>query len=162
MELVSYLYKGNKIMDDDTILVSMGVFNRESVVLDAIKSVIGQTYKNVVLHIIDDCSTDGSVDIIMGFLNKTQCDNIIFGVSNNNLGVYKQRNNVFKYHENDLFGYFTNHDSDDTSNLERFDNLIKLIIMTGNDASESLGKRDETLKYFEGVTLIISCANHRI
>lgn len=44
--------------------VIMPSFNTEKYIKDAINSVLGQTYKNIELIIVDDCSTDNSVDVI--------------------------------------------------------------------------------------------------
>lgn len=49
------------------ISVIMPVFNQERFVADAIKCIIDQTYKNFEFIIVDDGSTDGTVEIIKGF-----------------------------------------------------------------------------------------------
>lgn len=49
--------------------VIMPVFNRETVVLDAINSVLNQTYDNWELIIVDDCSTDGTRKLLNDFNN---------------------------------------------------------------------------------------------
>ena len=52
------------MVDDIKISVVMAVFNRVSVVEQALSSVAEQTYKNIELIVIDGGSTDGTVDII--------------------------------------------------------------------------------------------------
>lgn len=44
--------------------VLMPVYNCENYILEAVESILQQTYFNFELLIIDDCSTDGTVDII--------------------------------------------------------------------------------------------------
>lgn len=50
----------------EKISVVMPMFNRESVVLDAIRSVIAQSYTNWELLIVDDGSSDDSVSVVLG------------------------------------------------------------------------------------------------
>ena len=45
-------------------------YNASKFILETIESVIGQTYKNWELIIVDDCSTDDSVTIIENFIKK--------------------------------------------------------------------------------------------
>ncbi|MFX0029486.1 MAG: glycosyltransferase family 2 protein [Candidatus Hermodarchaeota archaeon] len=80
----------------------MANFNSGKYIKDAIESIINQTYHNWELIIVDDCSTDNSIDIInsylhdariklirldrnhgVGFTKKTACEN----ASNDILGI---------------------------------------------------------------------------
>jgi glycosyltransferase involved in cell wall biosynthesis len=56
------------------ISVIMPVHNGEKYIKEAIDSIINQTYKNIELIIIDDCSTDQTADII----NKINFNKIIY------------------------------------------------------------------------------------
>ncbi len=55
-----------------------------------IDSVINQTYKKIELIIIDDCSSDDSIDIISSYANKY--NNISFRFNSQNKGVIYSRN----------------------------------------------------------------------
>lgn len=48
----------------------MGIYNCESTLVDAIESIIQQTYKNWELILCDDCSTDGTVQIAEQYIRK--------------------------------------------------------------------------------------------
>ena len=50
----------------------MSTYNRSKLVIKSIESIIKQTYNNWVIHIVDDSSTDDSVNVIMEYLNKLQ------------------------------------------------------------------------------------------
>ena len=45
----------------------MPSFNTEDYIVESISSVIKQTYEDWELIIVDDCSTDNSIDIIKSF-----------------------------------------------------------------------------------------------
>ena len=51
-------------MKKPKVSVIMAAYNHEKYVGDAIESVIGQTYKNWEMLIIDDCSTDRTREVI--------------------------------------------------------------------------------------------------
>lgn len=61
-------------MKQPLISVIMPVHNGEKYIKEAIDSIINQTYKNIELIIIDDCSTDQTADII----NKINFNKIIY------------------------------------------------------------------------------------
>ena len=68
----------------------MSVYNSERYLRDCIESVLNQTYPNFHFYIIDDKSTDRSLDII-----KSYTDGRIKLIQNkNNLGLTKSLNNV--------------------------------------------------------------------
>jgi len=74
-------------------------YNHEGYVLDALQSVLSQTYHNIQLIIIDDASTDNSVSVIEGFL-KTNPD-VQFIKQSENIGNCKAFNSVLKFAKGD-------------------------------------------------------------
>lgn len=44
--------------------VIIPTYNREKIISNSIFSVLNQTYKNFELIIVDDCSTDNTVDVV--------------------------------------------------------------------------------------------------
>ena len=70
----------------DIISVIMPCFNAEKYLREAVESVLGQTYTNIELIIVDDGSTDNSIDIARSY-----GDRIIL-VRQNNKGPYPARN----------------------------------------------------------------------
>ena len=51
----------------DKISVAMASYNGEKYIADQLNSIISQTHKHIEIVITDDCSSDGTVDIIKGF-----------------------------------------------------------------------------------------------
>lgn len=98
-------------MRNDSLLISvlMTAYNREKYIAEAIKSILDQTYLNFELIIVDDCSTDNTVQIAQNFQN---CDNRVKVYKNQiNLGDYPNRNKAVSYASGDIILFC---DSDDT------------------------------------------------
>ena len=58
---------GQAAMQHPLVSVVMPAYNAEKYIGEAIRSVQSQTYTNWVLLVIDDCSTDHTVDVEFGF-----------------------------------------------------------------------------------------------
>jgi glycosyltransferase involved in cell wall biosynthesis len=69
-------------------------YNHEAYVVEALNSVINQTYPNIELLIADDCSSDHSVGVIQDWLQNHP--NIYFSANEKNLGNTKTFNQLAK------------------------------------------------------------------
>ena len=69
-------------------------YNHEAYVVEALNSVINQTYPNVELLIADDCSTDNSVEVIQNWLENHP--EVHFLANEKNLGNTKTFNQLAK------------------------------------------------------------------
>ncbi|GAB1857521.1 hypothetical protein MHTCC0001_23570 [Flavobacteriaceae bacterium MHTCC 0001] len=74
-------------------------YNHEKYVVEALNSVINQTYNNIQLIIVDDFSSDNSISTINDWIKVNP--NTLFIENPTNLGVTKTFNNAFKYAEGD-------------------------------------------------------------
>lgn len=72
--------------------IIMPSYNKEKYIAKAIESVINQTYKDWELIIIDDMSTDNSVEIIKTFTD----DRIVFLQNEKNIGMAANRNRALE------------------------------------------------------------------
>lgn len=64
-DVASYLIsKTEKVDKKPLISVIMPVYNRKDVVMNAINSVLAQTYENFELVVVDDASTDGTTELL--------------------------------------------------------------------------------------------------
>lgn len=66
-------------------------YNHERFVEETLDSIASQTYKNIELIIIDDCSTDCSVDVIKSWIEKNDA-NCIFVSHRQNIGLSRTLN----------------------------------------------------------------------
>jgi glycosyltransferase involved in cell wall biosynthesis len=103
------------------VAVIMPVYNKAPFLRETILSVLNQTYSNFDLLIVDDCSTDKSLEIIEGFT-----DTRIKIVKNlENLGTSKTGNILFEKAKD--YDYAIRCDADDIFDLNRFDLLIQFM-----------------------------------
>jgi len=121
--------------------ILMTAYNREKYIGEAIESVISQTYKNIELIIVDDCSNDNTVKIIEKycFLDKR-----VFLYTNEvNLGDYPNRNKAASLANGEFLVFV---DSDDTieknaieyllHSFQKFPESVHSSIYFGNDFKE--------------------------
>lgn len=105
----------------EEITVLMSVYNTpEEQLRNAIESILNQTYKNFIFMIIDDCSTDGSLEIIQSYSNKD--DRIKIVKNEQNLGLENSLNKGVQLIETK---YIARMDSDDIAYPERLEKQIK-------------------------------------
>ena len=104
--------------DKDALFI-MSNFNKSDYIQNSLFSIISQTYENIKIEIVDDCSTDISLKRIKQF--KTLLTNPeIIEVSKNprSMGTYWIRNSIIHKYINSPSVYFVN-DSDDYSSVQR-------------------------------------------
>lgn len=75
-------------MGNVKVSIIMSVYNSQKYIRETLESVIGQTYTDWELIVIDDCGTDGSMDIVRA----VQDDRIHIITNPHNLGVAQSRN----------------------------------------------------------------------
>jgi glycosyltransferase involved in cell wall biosynthesis len=74
------------------VTVVIANYNSELYIVDTLKSLKNQQYRNIEIIIIDDCSTDNSVTVIEDFLLKNNLkENVIFIKQNVNIGGGKAK-----------------------------------------------------------------------
>jgi glycosyltransferase involved in cell wall biosynthesis len=107
--------------------VVMPVFNAEKYLDQAIQSILKQTYKNFEFIIVNDGSTDGSIDIIKKYQKK---DKRIILINNKNTGISAALNEAIKISKG---SFIARMDADDVSLPKRFETQIKYIIKNNLD-----------------------------
>lgn len=103
------------------ILVIVPVYNKEDFLVNALESILQQSHKNVEIVIIDDCSTDKSLEIAKSY---EHLDNVTVLSNSENKGCYYTRNRGLEHFKDKEWDYFTIHDADDISDLTRFETIL--------------------------------------
>jgi len=115
-------------MDKVTILIP--VYNLKSkYIIQAIESVIKQTYTNWELIIIDDASTDGTYEHIVKYLNTIKNNKIKLIKNNYNVGCYVSLNKGIQISTGE---YITRLDSDDIYHKDKLKKQMEIIINNKN------------------------------
>lgn len=81
-------------MEESTVSVIIPCYNYSKYIVEAIDSVLNQTHKPDEIIIVDDCSTDNSIEVIQNYLTPIATGNIKFLllVSEKNRGLAASRN----------------------------------------------------------------------
>ena len=115
-------------MEKEKISVIICCYNTEKYINKCIESVLNQTYKNLELIIIEDCSTDNTLKL----LNKYGDSRIKLLVNKKNKGLSYSRNKGIK---NATGKYLAFIDSDDYIPNDYFEKLHKSLIKNNADIS---------------------------
>jgi hypothetical protein len=102
--------------------VLMTAYNRASFIAPAIESVLAQTFSDFELVIVDDCSTDGTLDVAREYERLDSRIRLV--VNEHNLGDYGNRNHAATLVRADLFKY---HDSDDLMYPHCLDVMVSML-----------------------------------
>jgi hypothetical protein len=110
-----------KINPYPKVSIIMTVYNKEKYVDDSIQSVLKQSYKNLELILVEDCSTDSSRQIINKYKKFT---NVIIIENKVNSGCYVSRNIGILNATGDIIGF---QDADDYTISTRVEKQIKFM-----------------------------------
>ena len=131
---------GRAAIKHPLVSVVMPAYNAEKYIGEAIRSVRSQTYTNWILLVIDDCSTDHTVDIVQGFVNTD--DRIRLFRNDRNLGAAKTRNRGLDLSEGEWVALL---DSDDVWHSDKLEKQLAAALDSGSEiiyCSYSLISRD--------------------
>ena len=112
------------------ISVIVPVYNVEKYVEKSLNSLFNQTYPNLEIIIVDDCSTDNSKIVIENLIKNKK--NIIFFSNKKNGGLSFTRNEALKKATGDYIGYI---DSDDYIPENYYESLMNTIITNKADVA---------------------------
>lgn len=110
------------------VTVYIPTYNRVDLLKRAVESVLQQTYKNLEVIIVDDCSTDGTHAYLLEIVQKDK--RVHYFIKENNSGACVSRNIAI----NNAHGEFiTGLDDDDYFLESRVQNLINFYYNSGED-----------------------------
>ena len=115
-------------MNDKKISIIIPIYNVEKYITECLESVIYQTYKNLEIICIDDCSNDNSLKITEEFALKDKRIKII--KFKQNLGVAQARNTGIESATGDYIFFL---DSDDYIKSDIIEKMYKKICETNSD-----------------------------
>lgn len=127
-------------MNSKTLLVVMPAYNSEQTIEKSIKSILEQSYSNLRLVIVDDFSSDSTLDIAMAFAKSDKRVSVYH--NKKNLGAYYARNIGLYANIKEPWGYFTTHDADDVSNKKRYSILINMLSQNANGVQDAFTRRE--------------------
>ena len=109
--------------DNDTVLIVVPVFNAEDTIEECIESLINQSYKNISIIAIDDCSTDSSAEKLK--ILELALPNLTVFLSPTNVGTYNAINLGLYILRSFDFGYFCIHGADDLMHRNKIELQLK-------------------------------------
>ena len=113
--------KDNK--KEPLVSVIIPAYNAEKIVGYTLDTVINQTYKNLEIIIVNDCSKDKTLDVLNEYAKK---DKRIKVMSNEkNSGVAETRNNALKVATGEYIAFV---DADDLWNLEKIEKQLNFML----------------------------------
>lgn len=112
-----------KVQDGPKVSVLLPAYNAEDGIQIAIESILEQTWQNLELIIVDDCSTDETVSIIKQYIK--QDNRIKLYSTPENSGPYVARNIGLQHATGE---FITVNDSDDWSHAEKIERQVKHLI----------------------------------
>ena len=110
------------MFSNSLISVIMSTYNSEETIKNSIESIISQSYQNFELLIIDDASTDSTLNKIQLYQEKYK--NIRIYENKKNIGLTKCLNILLEKTKGD---YIARQDDDDISINTRLENQLKII-----------------------------------
>lgn len=112
----------------DKISIIIPVYNAAQYLPQTIESLLSQTYRNIELILVDDGSTDDSLDVC----RKYEVDPRVLVVHQANGGRSNARNTGISHASGDFIGFM---DDDDVAHPRMFESLHSAITDTGSDIS---------------------------
>lgn len=118
-------------MDKNLVSVIIPMYNSNDTIINSIKSVLKQTYKNYEIIIVDDGSTDNSYKIVEEFMQENNLEKKIKLLSQENRGPSAARNKGISHSRGEYIAFL---DADDIWVEEKLEKQIKLMSKNSNIA----------------------------
>lgn len=109
-------------MNKKLVSVIVPMYNAEKYVVETLDNLINQTYSNIEIIVVNDCSTDNSYKVVEGYTKKD--DRIKLFANETNLGVAESRNYAISQAKGELIAFC---DADDVWELEKLEKQINFM-----------------------------------
>ena len=127
--------------------VITAVYNRQKTIARALLSIKEQTYENIEILIMDDCSDDLSYQMLKDY--ESNFSNIYLYKNSTNLGLTKSLNILINKSNGELIA---RQDSDDISSRQRIEKQVKVIKDENLDFCTTRAVRDNSNKKIPGLS----------
>lgn len=101
------------------------LYNAEEWIAETITSILNQSYENIEVIIVDDSSTDKSLEIAQSF-----CSEKVKVITQPNKGACAGRNKAFELSTGDYINFF---DADDLLSVDKIKNQMEMVAIFGDD-----------------------------
>lgn len=115
-------------MNNIKLSIIVPVYNVEKYLIKCLDSLVNQTFEDVEIILVEDCSTDGSKKICEDYCNRNKKIKLI--KHDRNCGLSEARNSGLKVAKGE---YITFVDSDDWVDIDMYEIMMNSIIATGAD-----------------------------
>ncbi|AEI35689.1 glycosyltransferase [Francisella salina] len=123
-----------KVYKEPLVSILMPVFNAEEYIEHSVYSLLNQTWVNIEIIAIDDCSSDSSLEILRNIAQKDSRLRILSNKSN--VGPYVSKNYALGIAKGK---YITGHDADDWAHPQRIEKQV-LFMEVNSNVKASIGK----------------------
>jgi len=114
---------------NELVSVIITTYNRGHILINAIESVRTQSYKNIEIIVVDDCSNDTSYDIFNKYISVNNFNNIIYLKNKNNMGANYSRNRGINASKGEYISFL---DDDDEYYPTKIEEQLELINKNNN------------------------------
>lgn len=118
------------MIEGPLVSVVIPTYNRKHVLARCIDSVLAQTYRNFEIVIVDDCSSDGTMEFIESEYGAMEDVNIVYVRNDENQGAGASRNIGVSYANGDYIAF---HDSDDEWRHDKLEKQMTLFSECGQE-----------------------------
>lgn len=126
---------------DPLVSVIMAAYNGADLIGESIESVLGQTYENIELIVVDDCSSDGTADVVDRYVEQYP-GKVVLARNSDRAGPCKRRNDALELARGELIAWL---DQDDLWMPEKTARQVEVmrtqpdvgLVYSGYDAFDS-------------------------
>ncbi len=133
-------------MKHPKVSVLIPTYNYGQYIKEAIDSVLVQTYKDFELIVVDNCSTDNTIEIVKSIIEKD--DRVKLVINETNIGMYRNFNEALFHAKGEYIKFLNSDDKFAKNLLEKFvnvlDNNSNITLVTSQ--RQYFGDRDDILK----------------
>lgn len=143
-------FKNVSMNNNPKVTIILSVFNNEKTIAKSLESLVLQTYKNTEIFVLDDASTDNTLEIITSKYSNNSKIRIIRNTVN--LGLTKSLNKLINMSSSN---FIARHDGDDISHPERIEVQMLEMQSKNLDFVSSRAESTDGKKIYPGISFYL-------